>query len=180
MVPRSVRWRPVEGAGLEHLELRETEHGIVARSALIGKFEGFDFAMSYEIRLMRDWTFRSLELTRTDGSTLTIESDGVGDWTINGRPEPQFYDCVDIDIAATPFTNTLPIRRARFELGVPQHFRMVWLPPDTLDPFVEEQVYTQLGPDRFRYRAADGSFEADLSVDADGLVVDYPGLFRRA
>jgi uncharacterized protein len=26
----------------------------------------------------------------------------------------------------------------------------------------------------------DGGFTADLQVDADGLVLDYPGLFRRA
>lgn len=179
MEPRAVRWRPVEGDGLEHLELRETELGIVARSVVVGRFEGFDFGISYEIRLMPDWTFRSLELWRTDGPVFTLESDGAGYWTINGRHEPQFDDCIDIDIAVTPFTNTLPLRRTRLELGVPQHFRMVWLPPDTLDPFVDEQIYTRLGPDRYRFRAADGTFEADLTVDGDGLVVDYPGLFRR-
>ena len=31
----------------------------------------------------------------------------------------------------------------------------------------------------FRYEAVDGSFAADITVDADGLVVDYPSLFVR-
>jgi hypothetical protein len=30
-----------------------------------------------------------------------------------------------------------------------------------------------------RFETADGSFAADLTVDRDGLVVDYPGLARR-
>ena len=31
----------------------------------------------------------------------------------------------------------------------------------------------------YRYEAADRSFTADLTVDEDGLVIDYPGLFAR-
>lgn len=31
----------------------------------------------------------------------------------------------------------------------------------------------------YRYEATDRSFAADLVVDEDGLVVDYPGLFGR-
>jgi uncharacterized protein len=31
----------------------------------------------------------------------------------------------------------------------------------------------------FRYQALDRSFAADLSVDEDGLVIDYPTLFER-
>ena len=29
------------------------------------------------------------------------------------------------------------------------------------------------------YRYESGSFQADIRVDAEGLVVDYPGLWRR-
>jgi hypothetical protein len=31
----------------------------------------------------------------------------------------------------------------------------------------------------YRYQALDRSFSADLSVDGDGLVIDYPTLFER-
>lgn len=180
MPPRSIRWRPVAGDGLEHLELREAEDGIVVRSAIIGTFENRTFGASYTIHLSPDWWFRSLELTRTDGATLTLEAGGDGLWAMNGNPAPQFDGCIDIDISATPFTNTLPIRRSHFDVAVPQRFNMVWVPLDTLDPLVDEQIYTMLDPARFRYQSADGAFQADLSVDADGLIVDYPGLFSRA
>lgn len=31
----------------------------------------------------------------------------------------------------------------------------------------------------YRFLSLDGGFTADLPVDADGLVLDYPGLFKR-
>ena len=165
--------------GLEHLHLTETGDGILARSAVIGNFNGLDFGARYEVRLERDWTFRALLLERLDGVRLTLKRDSSGAWFRDGVPSPALADCIDIDIAATPFTNTLPIRRARFEVGVPQHFQMAWIPLDTLDPFRDEQIYTTRDDAHFRYQSGDGSFEAELTLDADGLVVDYPGLFVR-
>ena len=35
------------------------------------------------------------------------------------------------------------------------------------------------GPDRALRRALPTGFKAELPLDADGLVLDYPGLFRR-
>ena len=177
---RAIRWRPTEGVGLEHLHLTETGDGILARSAVIGTYDGLAFGARYEMRLARDWTFRSLLLERTDGAHLDLERDGLGDWRRDGAPLPTLAGCIDIDIAATPFTNTLPIRRATFESGQPQRFHMAWIPLDTLEPVADEQIYTKRDGRHFRYQAADGSFEAELTLDDDGLVVDYPGLFVRA
>ena len=180
MLRRTIRWRPAEGDGLEHLDLRETEDGILVRSVVTGHFEKLAFGASYEVRLTPDWRFLSLSLHRTDGRSLTLAAEGSGLWTMNGSPAPHFDGCIDIDLSASPFTNSLPIRRARFDIGVPQRFRMVWIPLDTLDPLIDEQIYTKLGPGRFRYQSGDGTFTADLSVDDDGLIIDYPALFRRA
>lgn len=42
-----------------------------------------------------------------------------------------------------------------------------------------EQAYTLLGEGRYRFEALGANFEAEIRVDCDGLVEDYPGLFRR-
>jgi hypothetical protein len=43
-----------------------------------------------------------------------------------------------------------------------------------------EQAYTCIEPDRlYRYEGITTQYTADLPVDGDGLVIDYPGLFRR-
>ena len=57
---------------------------------------------------------------------------------------------------------------------------MLYVPFDSFAPVRDEQVYACLEPGRrFRYQAADRAFAAELTVDADGLVEDYPGLFSR-
>jgi hypothetical protein len=56
---------------------------------------------------------------------------------------------------------------------------MAWIPLDTLEPFVDQQIYTKLGPTSFRYQSADLSFERVIATDADGFVTFYPGLFER-
>ena len=46
----------------------------------------------------------------------------------------------------------------------------------TTDP----QRYTCLEPGRrYRYESLDSDFVREIEVDAQGLVVTYPGLFRR-
>jgi uncharacterized protein len=45
---------------------------------------------------------------------------------------------------------------------------------------IDHQRYTCLEPGRrYRYEALDGSFTREIEMDEGGLVVTYPGLFRR-
>jgi len=175
-----LRWQPLGEVGLEHCHVSETADGIAVRSSLIGERDGFAFGAFYEIQLDPDWTFRALTLRRHDGRVIRLVSNGEGDWKIDGRRAPGLEGCVDIDISGTPFTNTLPLRRRRFELGVPQSFDMAWLPLDTLEPLRDGQIYTQLDATHFRYEAADRSFTEVLTVDEHRFVIEYPTLFRRA
>jgi uncharacterized protein len=177
---RDLRWQPLDGVGLEHCHVSETADGIAVRSALIGEQDGTPFGAFYEIQLDPDWTFRSLVLRRHDGRVMRLVSNGQGDWKLDGRRAPELEGCVDIDISGTPFTNTLPMRRRRFEPGVPQRFDIAWVALDTLEPLRDGQVYTQLDETHFRYKAADRSFTQVLEVDEHRFVVDYPTLFRRA
>ena len=174
-----LRWQPLDGVGLEHCHVNETADGVTVRSSLIGERDGMAFGAFYEIELDPDWTFRSLVLRRHDGQVLRLVSNGEGDWKLDGRRAPALEGCVDIGISGTPLTNTLPMRRRRFEPGVPQRFDMALVPLDTLEPFRDGQTYTQLDDAHFRYEAADGSFTQVLTVDEHRFVIDYPTLFRR-
>ena len=176
---RALRWRPLEGVGLEHLELTEEPERVVARSVLIGEREGVGFGLRYEVELTAGWVVRSLAVERVDGAGLRLESDGQGRWRRDGAAAPELEGCVDIDLSGTPFTNTLPIRRCGLVLGEPQRFRMAWVPLDTLRPFADGQVYTRLGAWRFRYQSEDGAFERVIETDGEGFVTLYPGLFER-
>jgi hypothetical protein len=58
-----------------------------------------------------------------------------------------------------------------------------WVSVPDLSVRPDGQCYSYLrtGPDYhvLRYEATDGSFTADITVDREGLVVDYPGIARR-
>jgi hypothetical protein len=180
--PLSARWRPVGAEGLEHLELRLDDGAIVIDSVVIGSRGGVPYGLRYRLVCSEDWVTRSLDLTTTDGRALRLRSDGEGEWTdAEGFPIAHLDGAIDIDLAGSPFTNTLPIRRAGLVAGgEAREFGMAYVPFDTFKPVVDGQIYRCLEPDRlYRYEAADRSFTADLTVDEDGLVTDYPGLFAR-
>jgi hypothetical protein len=149
------------------------------RSTVIGAHAATEFGIFYEMSLDPSWTFRSVVIQRTDGATYSLLSDGKGNWRDSAGARPDLAGCIDVDISGTPFTNTLPIRRVAMQPGVPVRLRMAWIPLDSLGPFVDEQVYTRRDDNHYHYQAADGSFEAELRVDADGLVDHYPTLFTR-
>jgi hypothetical protein len=112
---------------------------------------------------------------------LELSSDGSGAW-LDGRGQPRhdLAGALDVDITATPFTNTLPIRRLGLREGESSTIVAVYVSLPELTVTTNRQRYTCLEPDRrYRYESVDSDFTSELEVDGDGLVVTYPGLFRR-
>ncbi len=104
-------------------------------------------------------------------------------WTVDGTHRPILDGVTDVDVAATPLTNTIPIRRLG-HLGVGEEAVMAvaWIDVPTLVVRRVQQTYTRLEPvdgmDAWRYEDLDhGGFT--LLVDADGVVVDYQGFATR-
>jgi hypothetical protein len=179
---RSVRWRPASGTGIEHLTLSRSAGKIVARSVVVGEDEGRHYGVRYTIICDRSWVVRSLDLETTTGLKLSFVKDRAGRWRDrNWRVLAKFDGCVDVDLMGTPFTNTLPIRRLDLSARAGAvELRVLYVPFDSFKPVVHRQRYTCIGRGRlYRFEVADGSFSADISVDADGLVIHYPGLFER-
>ena len=91
---------------------------------------------------------------------------------------------IDVDISATPFTNTLPIRRLGLEHGESEELTVTYIRVPELLVGPERQRYgcleAQTDGGLYRFEALPSGFTAELPVDVDGLVIDYPGLFRRA
>lgn len=182
LTERVVRWAPVEGDGLEHLTVTAQGESIVASSVVIGQRGGRAYGAQYRIVCDAAWRVRQVDLRCTDRRNLHLRSDGQGHWRNSDGVELRALDgCMDVDLAGTPFTNTLPIRRLalRPERGAVE-LTMLYVRFDDFLPVADGQIYScvEWGK-RYSYAAADGSFTAELPVDEDGLVLDYPGLFRR-
>jgi hypothetical protein len=172
------RWRPAEGKGLEHCEVHETADAVLIESVLIADLNGRRLGLSYRMVLGADWTFRSLDIRPAGAAPWHLGVDAAGSWSVDGRPAPELAGCIDIDLSGSPLTNTLPIRRVPFHIGIPQRFDMAWVDLSDLSVRRDGQIYTCLGNGKFLYQAADGGFSALLSFDDSGFVRAYPGLFE--
>jgi hypothetical protein len=114
-VEREVMWAPWEEPGLEHLRLVPSDGGgVVANGLVIGLQAGRPFRIGYEIRCDGLWRVREVRAAAPDSERRVLEllADGEGHWKRQGgEPLPELDGCIDVDISATPFTNTLPTRR---------------------------------------------------------------------
>jgi hypothetical protein len=43
----------------------------------------------------------------------------------------------------------------------------------------QAQAYTRIAARKYRFENLESGFRAELSTDADGLVIDYPDFFER-
>ena len=87
-------------------------------------------------------------------------------------------------LAQLTSTNTLPIRRLTdVVVGRPVAIAVAWALLPALTIRATRQEYTLLECDRggakWRFRGLESDFTAELAVDAQGLVRDYPGIARR-
>lgn len=184
---RTVRWapawNPADPGGIEHLLLAD-DHAdgvVIATDPDLGPFR-----LCYRLTWDPQWRLRSagLSLAVDDGGpqrSLHIKTDGEGRWRDErGQPLKALDGCLDVDIWPTPFTNSFPIRRARLAIGERREFRMAWIDGTTLQLRAQSQAYTRLNERRYRFESLnDTGFESELSVDERGIVIDYPGLFKR-
>jgi hypothetical protein len=91
---------------------------------------------------------------------------------------------MEVDVSATPFTNSLPARRLELAAGESVTLQVAQVDASSLGLQAVSQRYSCLqrdseGPSRWRYENLVTGFSADLELDPDGIVVDYPGEFHR-
>ncbi len=176
------RWQDWSGDGIQHLVLREGPEEIVAEAAVLGTAEGFRFAARFRILCDAAWRVRRVEAELIgDDRRIDLQSDGSGHWRDGtGTALPQLEGAIDVDLPLTPFTNTLPIRRLGLRAGQSADLRVVYIILPEFTVTTDPQRYICLEPGRrYRYQSLDSDFVREIEVDADGLVVTYPGLFRR-
>ena len=172
---RQIMWTARQWPGCEHLDLRVGADGVVADGLVLAAPEGEPLRLAYRIECDRSWRTRSVSVDLHRRARRTLTRDEDGHWFDNGRERPDLAGCADVDIALTPFTNTLPIRRLGLERGVSEDLRVVYIQPEAeLKIGADAQRYTRLDAG---YRYESGDFRADLAVDRDGLVTDYPELW---
>ncbi len=178
-----VLWRQLVGAGEEHLTLN-LDGGVHADSLSVGEIESAAYRVHYEIDCDSAWRVQRLRVEDLIAGKVVTLTRGPDDrWTgPDGRVLAQLDGCADVDIMITPFTNTLPIRRLGLKRGEAKDIAVVYVGLPDFSVSKVEQRYTclELGSEGglYRYDGLQTGFKANLRVDTDGLVVDYPGIFE--
>lgn len=178
MDERDVFWSSLRWVGLEHLRVRGDGRGVVL-DGLVVALRDSPQRVAYRIRCDAGWTARAVEVRRLDGGAgLTLEGDGAGHWRLaGGAALPALDGCKDVDLALTPATNTLPIRRLGLAPYQAADIAVAYVEFPSLMLRPVSQRYTRLADRLYRYES--GTFRADLPVDDFGLVLDYPGIWKR-
>jgi hypothetical protein len=114
-----------------------------------------------------------------DERRLDLRSDERGQWRDSEHSVDALQGCTDLDLRASPFTNTLAINRLRLAIGESRDISVVFLDAGTLQYEKNPQRYTRLDANLYRYLSLDSGFTADLPVDAHGLLLEYPNWFER-
>ena len=86
----------------------------------------------------------NLELVGTK-EKIKLESDGHGNWSNDSGIITKLHGAIDIDISATPFTNTLPIRRLKLRKKQSAEILVVYLTIPELSIDIDQQRYTCFG-----------------------------------
>ena len=182
---REVMWVRCDAPGVDHVRLVDDDGSVRADGLIVGVADDASFRVRHEIRCDSQWRVRevSLAVLGSERPDLRLLADGEGHWTADGAAVSALDGCVDVDLSWTAFTNTLPIRRLGWRPGQVAELLVAYIDVPELRLSAARQRYTclEIGPEggRYRYESVGSDFTAELPVDADGLVVDYPGLFRR-
>jgi uncharacterized protein len=194
---RFLLWTGVEEWLTETASVELTQGGLRASGIQLGA-EPAPFRVDYRLEAPRDYITRELELTAiAEGWSrrLLLTHDGAGTWAaevsddgnVPGGPWegdlPDLSGALDIDIQNSPLTNTMPIRRGGFQASGAGDFVMAFVTLPVLRVEVSPQRYEHISSSGdgslVRYISRDGDFTADLELDRDGLLIDYPRLARR-
>jgi len=179
---RVVVWKNLLLNGTDYCALWHSAEGWLFQGMIVGVLKDQrPMQANYEIHCDENWFTHRVQVERTIGSDvkslgLSVESRGV--WRSSGQEIRDIHGCNDIDLAVTPATNTVAIRRLNLQVGSSESIIAAWVkfPELTVQP--RSQRYTRLGNNTYRYESNTG-FSAEIVVDDLGLVTAYPGGWER-
>jgi len=185
-VTSMLSWQAGDGTGLEGVRLLLHRGGLRA----LGRLVRPDLTASYRLLVGNDGVLKRVSITSATAARerhLTLSRSEEGRWLADsgvGASQRGFDGGLDVDLAYSALFNALPIRR----LGLHREpgdvlVKMVYVSLPDLEVQLVEQRYHTMSPLDGDGHALIGftwdDFDAELVVDADGVVLAYPGVAAR-
>lgn len=182
-------WAAADRLRLEGARVVLAERGLRATgSAVSAAQDGVEaYTASYSLAtdeacVVQRLTVRIAQAMGEQYVTLTRSEEGI--WLVDhgqGAARTNFGGALDVDLAFSPLFNTLPVRRLGLHRGAALHdLPVVFVALPSLQVCRVSQTYrtASLG-DPAAVSISSDAWEVELTVDADGLVLEYPGLASR-
>lgn len=166
-------WAGIESNTVETCQVIETGQGVEVESTVRGPFGRCDYSLAADA----GWQFRSL-VVNLEGNSLRVDYDGTT-WTVDHGDRLDLDAAREVDISISPLSNTLPIRRLPLDIGQSVEITTAYVSVPELIVVSDPQRYTRMTSNEYRYESLDSDFTRTISVDHNGLVLNYPGLFVR-
>ncbi len=174
-------WKGLIYNSNEECRIVTNENTVKVNSAINGRFQDNVFSLNYTIITNLSWEtiyFAAKSEINGKSRSISYSSDGRGNWSEDGKFIKEFTECIDIDIQLTPFTNTLPINRLRLATNDEVQIKVLYIDILEQTEAALNQKYKRLSTNSYKYQNVPNDFEAIISVDQEGFVTDYPGLFK--
>jgi hypothetical protein len=172
---RRVAWRRSDEATTdEHCTLTQRDSGLSLVGTVLGAESGVPVRIEYRVLADAEGVTTAAHVRDLRGfeqRTIVLERDAKGGWSVDGKTVRGLKGATDVDLACSPSTNTLPIRRLRLGIGASKTIKTAWVRFPELTVVKTDQTYSRI--DEFTYRFSSGDFEAELTVDDESLVAAY-------
>ncbi len=177
----SILWRGFAFPGHEACRLLAQDSGWHLEGAAVFTYQHKVCRLDYHVICDAAWRTVSARIAGWLGGKtvrIQVEADSRRRWRLNEVEQPGVAGCIDVDLNFSPSTNLIPIRRFNLAISKGAQVTAAWLrfPEFTLEPL--QQQYTRLDESTYHYESAGGQFVADLKVNRQGFVIDYPGLWQ--
>jgi hypothetical protein len=172
---RHLAWQAWDGSTHEEFELRWDNGGWTGQGTVRGP------NISYAWRTGPDWRTRQFLLFRDlEEPDLWLATDGHGRWgEMNGAVRHDLDGCAAISLACSPSTVIIAVKGLDLAVGASTEVEAATIDVETLAVVPATHRYQRLGPHHWRLDVARFGFDTTFEVDADHLLLDAPGWFRR-
>lgn len=171
---RSVLWASANPPGVERCTVAKGSSGWVLKGDLVRRFKEGPAATSYTIEVDLAWRTKGAhveQVLRGERRSVSLRTKG-SKWYVHEKEDERLRGCLDIDLGASPVTNTLPIKRAKPKVGSTLELVVAWVRFPGLEVEPLRQSYERAGERRYVYRSATG-FRSEIELDSFGLVRRY-------
>jgi hypothetical protein len=177
--PQEMVWQGIFSQTTEYCRITADNENISYAGVVVGASQGKPVDISYALETDSAFNLLTVSIQALDQPWLILRRTGKHWQDGKGKLLPEFDACTDIDISLTPLTNTFPIRKMHMAVGASKTVEVIYIDALTGGLKPVAQKYSRLSANVYGYENLASGFTADLTVDNEGFVIDYPGAWRQ-